>query len=102
MRDQLAYLLEMSEHPRVDIQVLALDAGPTPALDGGNFILMKFPPEMEGDPGLVHLELLTGGAYIEKSSEIAEYQRALTRLHALAADQKSSRAIIGKAMKEVT
>lgn len=102
MRTQLKHLLEMSERPRIDIQVLPFDAGSTPAQDGGNFVVMKFPVEMEGDPGLVYLELLTGGRYVESPDEIAEYQRALTRLHAMAADQKASRGIIGRAMKEVT
>ncbi len=101
MREQLAHLLEMSAQPRIDIQVLTYDAGSTPAQDGGNFITLKFPAEMEGDHGLVYLELLTGGQYVEKPAEIAEYQRALTRLHALAANQKASRAIIDKALKEV-
>jgi transcriptional regulator with XRE-family HTH domain len=101
MRAQLKHLLEMSERPRIDIQVLPFDAGSTPAQDGGNFVVMKFPPEMEGDPGLVYLELLTGGQYVESPDEIAEYRRALTRLHALAADQKASRGILERAMKEV-
>ncbi|MDQ3790857.1 MAG: DUF5753 domain-containing protein, partial [Actinomycetota bacterium] len=101
MRDQLKHLLEMSKRPRIDIQILPFDAGSTPAQDGGNFVVMKFPPEMENDPGLVYVELLTGGQYFEKAEEIAEYQRALTRLHALAADQKTSRGIIERAMKEV-
>jgi len=101
MRDQLAHLIEMSERPLIDIQILPLDAGPTVALDGGNFLVMKFPPEMEGDPGLVHLELLTGGQYVEKPDEIAQNQRALTRLLAMAANQKASRGIIERAMREV-
>jgi transcriptional regulator with XRE-family HTH domain len=101
MRKQLKHLIEMSERPRIDIQVLPFDAGASPAQDGGTFIVMKFPPEMEGDPGLVYLELLTGGRYFEKPEEISEYQRVLTRLHALAADQKASRGIIERAMKEV-
>lgn len=101
MREQLAHLLELSTQRRIDIQVLPFDAGSTPALDGGNFKILRFPAEMEGDPGLVYLELLTGGQYVEKPEEIAEYQRALTGLHALAANQKASRAIIDKALKEV-
>lgn len=101
MRAQLKHLLELSERPRIDIQVLPFDAGSTPAQDGGNFVVMKFPPEMDGDPGLVYLELLTGGQYVESPDEIAEYRRALTRLHALAADQKASRGILERAMKEV-
>ncbi|WP_436499593.1 Scr1 family TA system antitoxin-like transcriptional regulator [Actinokineospora sp. HUAS TT18] len=101
MHDQLAHLLRLSHRPRIDIQILPYDAGPSPAADCGTFTVLTFPPEIEGDPGLVYVELLTGGTYIEKKDEIAEYRRALTRLHALAADPKSSRAIIQRAMKEV-
>lgn len=102
MHGQLKHLLEMSERPRVDIQVLPYDAGATVAQQGGSFVVMTFPPAMENDPGLVYLELLTGGQYLEDTEEIVEYRRALTRLHALAADQKGSREIIKQAMKEVT
>lgn len=100
MRGQLEHLLELSQQPRIDIQVLPFDAG-YPAQDGGTFIVLKFPLEMEGDPGLVYLELLTGGHYFEKPEEIAEYQRALTRLHALAASPDGSRGIIERRLKEV-
>lgn len=102
MRAQLKHLLDVSEQPRIDVQVLPYDAGANPASDCGMFILMRFPPEMEGDPGLAYLELLTGGQYVEKPEEVLQYERALTRLHALAADQKRSRGIIRRAMKEVT
>jgi transcriptional regulator with XRE-family HTH domain len=102
MHGQLQHLLDMSERPRIDIQVLPFDAGATPAQQGGSFMVMRFPPEMENDPGLVYLELLTGGQYYEHAAEIAEYRRAMTRLHALAADQKRSGEIIQQAMKEVT
>jgi transcriptional regulator with XRE-family HTH domain len=101
MRAQLAYLLELSERPWIDIQVLPFDAGVSPAQDGGTFTVMKFPLEMEGDPGLVYMELLTGSMYVEKPNEIAVYQRVLARLHAMAADQKASRGIIKRAMEEV-
>lgn len=104
MRNQLAHLLEMSGRPRVDVQVLPLNAGDgtAPAHDGATFTIMKFPLYMENDPGLVYLEPLTGGEYVEESEQIALYGRALTRLQVLAADQKASRAIIERAMKEVT
>lgn len=102
MHGQLQRLLEMSERPRVDIQVLPYGAGATVAQQGGSFVVMTFPPAMENDPGLVYLELLTGGQYMEDTEEIVQYRRALTRLHALAADQRGSREIIKQAMKEVT
>ncbi|HEX6360461.1 Scr1 family TA system antitoxin-like transcriptional regulator [Actinophytocola sp.] len=102
MRDQLTHLIEMSKRPRIEIQVLPFDAGPTPAVDGGNFVVMTFPPDMEGDPGLVHLESLTGGTYVENADEIAEYRRAVIELRARAADPHVSRGIIERAVKEVT
>lgn len=101
MREQLEYLLEVAAQPRIDIQILPFDAGASPAQDGGTFTVMKFPSEMEGDPGLVYLELLTGGQYFEKPEEVARYQRALSYLHALAATPKSSRGIIERRLKEV-
>lgn len=99
MREQLEHLLEMSQQPRIDIQVLPFDAE-YPTQDSGTFIVMKFPPEME-DPGLVYLELLTGGHYFEEPVDVAEYQRALTRLHSLAASPEGSRGIIERRLKEV-
>lgn len=102
MHGQLQRLLELSERPRIDIQVLPYTAGATVAQQGGSFVVMTFPTAMENDPGLVYLELLTGGQYLEDSEEIVEYRRALTRLHALASDQRGSREIIKQAMKEVT
>jgi transcriptional regulator with XRE-family HTH domain len=102
MLEQLKRLLEVSERPGIDIQVLPYDAGPSAAQQGGSFMAMKFPAAMESDPGLVHVELLTGGQYVERAEEIAVYERAMTRLQALAANQRTSRGIIRKAMKEMT
>lgn len=101
MREQFEHLLAMSDRPGIEVRVLPYTAGANPAQDRGTFVVMDFPPEMDGDPGLVHLELLTGGYYVEKPEEIAEYRRALTRLQALAADPEASRAIIEKAVKEI-
>jgi hypothetical protein len=101
MCEQLEHLLEMSKRPRIDIQILPFDAGASPSQDGGTFTLMKFPAEMEGDAGLVYIELTTGGQYFEKPEEIAQYQRGLTRLHALAANPDASRGIIERRLKEV-
>lgn len=101
MREQLAHLLEMSERPRIDIQVLPLDAGAHPAQQGGTFTVMKFPADMVGDPGVVYQELVSTGLYIEDPEEIKLYERALARVHSLAATTEDSRRIIEHAMKEV-
>lgn len=99
MHDQLAHLHELSRRPRIDIQILPFDADALQ--NGGTFTIMKFPPEMEGDPGLVYLELPTGAQYVEKPPEIALFQRTLTRLHASAASPEASRGIIERRLKEV-
>jgi hypothetical protein len=101
MKGQLQHLITMSERPGIDIQILPLDADAQPALDGGTFTVMKFPIWMEGDPGLVYIEPVGGGEYVEKANKIANYERALGRLKALAADQRTSRGIIRRVMKEV-
>jgi len=99
---QLDHLLELSERPGIDIQILRYDASPTPAQEGGSFIMMKFPASITGDPGLVHVELLTGGQYVEKTEEVSKYGRAMTRLQAQAADQDTSRGIIRRVLREVS
>lgn len=101
MRDQFAHLIKMSKRPRIDLQVLPLDTEETVALVGGSFSLLNF-AQIEGDPGLVYLEPLTGGRYVEKPDEIDVYRRGLTRLHSMAASPRASRGIIERAMKEVT
>ncbi|WP_026316306.1 helix-turn-helix domain-containing protein [Actinokineospora enzanensis] len=101
MRAQLQYLLELMERPRIDIQILPYDAGPNPAQDCGTFTLMTFPPDVEDDLGLVYIEMLTGGKYFDKPSEVAEYRRALGRLRGMAANPRDSRGIIERAMREV-
>lgn len=60
--------------------------------------MVSIPSEQSGTPASQaevdagDLELLTGRQYGEKAAEIAEYQQVLTRLRALAANQKTSRA----------
>ncbi|MGQ0839996.1 helix-turn-helix domain-containing protein [Actinokineospora sp.] len=100
MRAQFEHLLTMSERPRIDIQVLPFDAGSTPVKNGGTFTLMTFPPEMEHDPGLVYVEMLTSATYLERPEDLGEYQRVLDRLRTLAADPKTSRQLIERAMKK--
>lgn len=100
MHQQLAHLLAMSERPRIDIQVLPLDVGAHDAQAGGTFTVMKFPSDMVGDPGLVYQEMISTGLYIEDPEQVRHYERALSRVRALAASANESRKIIERAMKE--
>jgi transcriptional regulator with XRE-family HTH domain len=101
MRGQLEHLLTMSERPRINIQVLPLDAGAHTAEQGGTFTMLKFPPEMLGDPGLVYHELMTTGVYLEDPEDIAAYERTWGQLLSMADTPENSRVKIHQALEEV-
>jgi hypothetical protein len=69
MRDQIERLIEVSELPNVNVQVLADEAGEHPGLEG-SFMILSF---TESDPDAVYLDATTGGVYIEKPEDIARY-----------------------------
>jgi Domain of unknown function (DUF5753) len=69
MRDQIARLIEVSELPSINVQVLPDDAGEHPGLEG-SFMILSF---SEGDPDAVYLDAATGGLYIEQAEDIARY-----------------------------
>lgn len=100
MAEQLNHLIEMSERPRIDLQVLPMKAGAHLAQSGG-FQVLKFTAEMAGDPGVVYLEGLVEGRYYEKPEEVALYERTMTRLQVQAASQEDSREILRRAAQEV-
>lgn len=100
MTQQLDHLLKMSERPRVDLQILPLNAGAHLA-QAGSFQVLKFPSEMAGDPGLVYLDGLVEGRYYDKPAEVALYERVITRLQVQAATQEDSRALLRRAAQEV-
>lgn len=100
MAAQLQHLLQMADRPRIDIQVLPLEAGAHIAQQG-SFHLLKFPPEFTGDPGVVYLELLAEGRYYEEPEEIVSYEQAMTRLQVLSAGPEDPRALIQQAAEEI-
>lgn len=100
MAEQLDHLVKMSELPRVDLQILPLDAGAHLA-QAGSFQVLKFPTEMAGDPGVVFLDGLVEGSYYDKREEVALYERAMTRLQVQATIQEDSRALLRRVTQEV-
>lgn len=101
MAGQLDNLLKMSRRPRVEIQVLPLDAGAHIAQQG-SFQTLKFPPEFVGDPGVAYLELMSEGRYYEAPDDVAAYEQAFTSLQVLAATPEDSRTIMQRAAKEIS
>ncbi|MCA1675366.1 MAG: helix-turn-helix domain-containing protein, partial [Actinobacteria bacterium] len=100
MAAQIQHLIDISERPRVDLQVLPLDAEAHLAQQG-SFYLLKFAAEMVGDPGVVYLDLLIEGRYYDEPEQVATYERAMTRLRVQAATLQDSRTLLHRAAKEV-
>ncbi|MGH3803162.1 MAG: DUF5753 domain-containing protein, partial [Pseudonocardiaceae bacterium] len=101
MAAQIKHLIEASQRPRIDLQIMPLDAGAHVAQQG-SFQHLKFPAEMVGDPGVVYLELFSEGRFYsnENPEEVARYEWAMTRLRVDAASQEQSRRLMERALKE--
>jgi transcriptional regulator with XRE-family HTH domain len=91
MRGQLQHLVEMSERPNVDLQVLPNTAGAHPAVQG-EFVIVGFPELIATD--VVYLENMTSGIYVEREADVFRYSLAFDQLRALALGPEESRALI--------
>ncbi|MEU6484580.1 helix-turn-helix transcriptional regulator [Streptomyces sp. NPDC046887] len=79
MRDQLKHLIDVSERPNVTLQVMPFSFGGH-AGESGAFTMLRFPESDLSD--LVYLEQMTSSLYLDKPEDVAQYERALARLHA--------------------
>lgn len=90
LRDQLEYLLEVSRHPHIGIQVLPVAHGPHAAMTG-HFVVMEFPMP---DPPVVYLEAVSEELYLESEQQVREYQRRFDFVQASALSVDESRELI--------
>jgi transcriptional regulator with XRE-family HTH domain len=80
---QLSHLVELSgNRPDLTIQVLPFAAGAHAAAGSGSLAILRFPdaPSL----GVVYLEALSGGVYLESQADVARYIRAFALLRASA------------------
>lgn len=98
MRAQLDHLIELSERPNIEIQVIPRDVAVHPALHGP-FIRLSF--DLPNDPGLIYIETRVKALFFEEPAELHEYGHVMAHLRVLAANQEDSRAIITAARKEL-
>jgi transcriptional regulator with XRE-family HTH domain len=80
---QISYLARLSEDaPAVTLQVLPFSAGAHVGTGSGSLAILRFPdaPSL----GVVYLEALSGGVYLESPSDVARYIRAFALLRAAA------------------
>ncbi|MGZ2360533.1 helix-turn-helix domain-containing protein [Streptomyces sp. 372A] len=77
MRAQLRHLIDMSEQPNVTLQVMPFSFGGHSG-ESGSFTMLRFPESDLSD--IVYLEQLTSALYLDKDEEVAQYEKAMTRL----------------------
>ncbi|MDI6100087.1 helix-turn-helix transcriptional regulator [Actinoplanes sp. NEAU-A12] len=77
LREQIRYLLKVSESPQVRLQVVPFESGGHAAA-GGAFSILRFPHEKL--PDVVYIEHLTNGLYLERREEVDKYAAAIGRL----------------------
>ncbi|MET8156732.1 helix-turn-helix transcriptional regulator [Sphaerisporangium sp. NPDC005289] len=82
MREQLQRLIEMSEHPRVTMQVIRTSAGAHPGLSGP-FVILDFPTPQFFAP-IIYLETAATGLYLEETEEVMQYTLMFDHLRAIA------------------
>jgi Domain of unknown function (DUF5753)/Helix-turn-helix domain len=79
MRVQLRHLIEVTEYPRVTLQVMPFSRGGHPAA-GGSFTVLRFgEPDL---PDIVYLEQLTSALYLDRRDEVDHYMEVMNRLSA--------------------
>jgi hypothetical protein len=89
MAGQISHLVKLTaDSPAVTIQVLPFSAGAHAAAGGGSLAILRFPdaPSL----GVVYLQALSGGVYLESQSDVARYVRAFALLRASALSPAAS------------
>src|SRR6201996_7107237 len=77
VREQLAYLAEVAEHPAVTLQILPFSAGAHSAM-GGPFTILRFAEPDLAD--VVYIEQLTSALYLDKPAEVDSYLEVMEQL----------------------
>lgn len=95
MADQLSWLLDLCQRPRVHVQVLPLSR-PVPAAVGGSLSLLTLPQGRQ----VAYTEGIHSGRMIEEPEDVARYAVVYDRLQANALPPEESAALIRNVMKE--
>ncbi|MET7639666.1 helix-turn-helix transcriptional regulator [Streptomyces sp. NPDC005438] len=98
MRDQLEHLIQVSEHPRITLQLAPFDLGGHSA-ESGPFTVLRFPEPDLSD--VVYLEQLTSALYLDKADEVDQYQRALDRLREHSLSAASTRDLLRELKRKI-
>ncbi|MEU2772123.1 helix-turn-helix transcriptional regulator [Streptomyces sp. NPDC007162] len=97
MREQLEYLIEMSQRPHITVQVLPFECGAHPGVTG-QYAILEFADT--ADSSVVYLEGVTSDLYLEKAHDVQKYAVMYEHLRAQSLNVEQSRQIIADAAKE--
>jgi transcriptional regulator with XRE-family HTH domain len=97
MREQLEYLIEMSQLPHVTVQVLPFEVGAHPGLNG-QYAILEFADA--ADSSVVYLEGVTSDLYLEKAQDVQKYAVMYEHLRAQSLNVEQSRQFIADAAKD--
>jgi transcriptional regulator with XRE-family HTH domain len=90
LREQLTRLLDrVAEHPKIIVQVVPLDAGAHPGLEGPLVLVAR-----RSEPDVAYLEVQGRGQLVEASEEVARYGLLYDLLRAVALPPDASREMI--------
>ena len=95
MHDQLLHLVEMSERPRITVQVLPADVGANVGLLGG-FATASFPDI----PGMIYLETPDEGTIVREPARVERMMVTFDTLRADALGARASRDLIRRVAEE--
>lgn len=93
MSVQLAAITRAAELPNVSVRVVPFDAGFHPGITTGPFSVLRFTLTARGEerePPTVYSDLYTGGMYLDKPTEVAQYDQAFHQIWTTALDEESS------------
>ncbi|MFC8078082.1 helix-turn-helix domain-containing protein [Streptomyces sp. NPDC057307] len=96
MREQLEFLVELSQLPHVTVQVLPFDMGAHPGISG-HYAILEFPDAT--DSSVVYIEGVTSDLYLEKANDVQKYSVMYEHLRAQALNADQTREFISDIAK---
>jgi transcriptional regulator with XRE-family HTH domain len=98
LREQIAYLIEMTSVPQVRLQVIPFASGGHAAA-GGAFSILRFPNAEV--PDVVYIEHLTSGLYLDKRDDVDHYAAAMGRLFIEAEPPNRTPDVLRRALRDL-
>ncbi len=98
MREQIKYLIDITDHPAVTLQVLPFRVGGHSAC-GGPFTILRFAePDLQD---VIYIEQLTSALYLDKQTEVDRYLEVMEQLCLQAEPAANTAKLLRKLLDEI-